>query len=183
MVKYSISKEVLLIMNNYFLERKECHLIQSGTFRKMIDKITGRNSIINLNYMNSAEFEGDALPKSTRRMIVNIDFYDVFTFPEYVNNKGETLKVYAPKMFIEHISKIIDNLIAGNLNHTLKEWCTLPQYLKGENHYNKIDFWWDIENDFYIFFGNIYHMFTPRLSLSGGHGNPPLQRYTSTDNS
>ncbi len=133
------------------LQRHKCWLVQAGVFKHDIEEITGRKSIIDLNYMGSAEFEWGALPQSTKRMLTNIDFYDVFTFPQYVNAQGEQLMVYAPKMFIEHISEIVEELATGNCR--LKEICTLPKYLKGEKTYHYADFWWDIENDFYIFFG------------------------------
>lgn len=103
--------------------------------------------------MGSAEFELYALPKSTQRMLTNIEFYDVFEFPEYHNDKGEILMVYATRMFIEHISEIVHNLANGSLNDYLKQYCNLVDYLKGEKDcYNYADFWWDIQNDFYIFF-------------------------------
>lgn len=133
------------------LQRHRCKLVQSGKFKDDIEEITGRKSIVDLNYMGSAEFEWGALPQSTQRMLTNIDFYDIFTFPQYVNAQGEPLMIYAPKMFIEHISGIVDELATGK-NYHLQERCTLPAYLKGERSYE--DFWWDIENDFYIFFGD-----------------------------
>lgn len=134
------------------LERHKCWLVQDGIFKDNIKKITGRKSIVNLKYIGVSEFEMGALPKSTQRMLFNIDFYDVFTFPQYVNTKGEQLMVYAPKMFIEHISKIVEELAEGK-NYNLKVRCFLPEYLKGVRNYRYADFWWDIENDFYIFFG------------------------------
>lgn len=141
-------------MKNNKLSRHRCWLVQSGRFENNINEITGRNSIIDLNYMGAAEFEWGALPQSTQRMLTNIEFYDVFPFPQYINDKGEILMVYAPKMFIEHISEIVEDLASGKVNGRLKEWCNLPDYLKGkERGYNFADFWWDIENDFYIFFG------------------------------
>ena len=133
------------------LKRHRCSLVQSGTFKEDIKEITDKDSIIDLNYMGSSEFLGE-LPQSNQRMLINIDFYDVFTFPQYTNASGETLMVYAPKMFIEHISKIVEELALGN-NHYLKERCTLHKYLKGEETYDNANFWWDIENDFFIFFG------------------------------
>lgn len=139
-------------MNNT-LQRNECRLVQSGVFKSNIKEITGRNSIVDLNYMGAAEFEWGALPRSTQRMLTNIDFYDVFTFPQYVNAKGEPLMVYAPKMFIEHISGIVEDLATGKNEH-LKERCTLPEYLKEKRICHHTDFWWDVENDFYIFFGS-----------------------------
>lgn len=134
------------------LSRHKCWLVQAGVFKDNIQEITGRNSIIDLNYMGSSEFEWGALPSSTERMLINIDFYDTFEFPEYKNPDGESLIVYAPKMFIDHIVSIVDELAQGK-NYHLKEYCSLNRYLNGEQTYEYADFWWDIENDFYIFFG------------------------------
>ena len=147
-------KEVFLLMITNKLTRHRCWLVQSGISKNNNEEITGINSIIDLNYMGSAEFEWNALPQSTQRMLTNIEFYDVFTFPQYVNGNGEELMVYAPRMFIEHIAEIVENLANGSLNGNLKEWCNLSDYLKGkERAYKHANFWWDIENDFYIFFG------------------------------
>lgn len=141
-------------MTNNLLSRHKCWLIQTGQFKKGITEITGRKSIIDLNYMGSAEFEWGALPDSTRRMLTNIDFYEVFTFPEYKDIEENEMMVYAPIMFKEHISSIIHNLVEGSLNRDLQEPCYLLSYLNGKNSkFNKVNFWWDIENDFYIFFG------------------------------
>lgn len=133
------------------LKRHRCRLVQSGTFKENIQNINGKDSIIDLNYMGSFEFESE-LPESNQRMLININFYDIFTFPQYVNASGESLMVYAPKMFIEHISKIVEELAIGNSHH-LKERCTLHEYLKDGKNYDYANFWWDIENNFFIFFG------------------------------
>ncbi len=134
------------------LHRERCWLVQAGVFKDKIGEITGIYAIVNLKYMGATEFERGALPESTQRMLTNIEFYDVFTFPQYENAQGEPLMVYAPRMFIEHISGIVDDLAAGK-NYYLKEGCTLHNYLKGVKASNYDDFWWDIRNDFYIFFG------------------------------
>lgn len=136
------------------LTRQNCHLVQSGTFREHYVKNTGLMSVVKTNYMGSSEFLTIYLGRSTRRMLTNIDFYDVFPFPQYTNKEGEPMMVYAPKMFIDHISGIVDELATGSINWNLKEPCNLPGYLKGEKDvYNYADFWWDIQNDFYICFG------------------------------
>lgn len=141
-------------MTKNTLSRHRCWLIQTGKFKDNIRKITGRKSIIDLNYMGSAEFGWGALPSSTERMLTNIEFYDIFTFPEYKNINNEELMIYAPKMFKEHISKIVHGLTDGSLTKYLQEPCYLQRYLEGNKKaYEKVNFWWDIENDFYIFFG------------------------------
>lgn len=140
-------------MKQELLNRCPCYLIQSGYFKQNIHDIKGRKSIIELNYMGSAEFEGGALFNSTKRMLVNMEFYDIFSFPQYVNEKEEPLMVYAPRMFIDHITDIVDRL--ANSSYGLKEYCTLNDVIHHQDQIfkTKDDFWWDIENDFYFFFG------------------------------
>lgn len=131
------------------LRRKDCRLVQPGKFREQIGEISRIESIVDIRRMNSREFEYNSLD-SANRMIINIAFYDVFSFPEHVNQDGDVLKVYAPRMFIDHISKIVEELACGKLNEKLVEPCSLLQYLKGSS--NGDNFWWDLDNDFYIFF-------------------------------
>lgn len=134
------------------LNRTTCYLVQSGRFNENFENNTGLYSIVNLYDMGAAEFEWGALPKSTQRMLTNIEFYEVFTFPEYKNAQGEPLMVYAPKMFIEHISAIVENLAKGQ-NLRLKARCDIPEYMEGKKRYGQANFWWDVQNDFYVFFG------------------------------
>lgn len=138
------------------LSKCRCRLIQSGKFNENIVENTGIDSIIEFDYMGSTEFQFGALPQSLNRMLINIEFYDVIEFPQYVNSKGENLMVYAPIMFNKHVSQIVEELADGSLNSRLKEYCNLPDYLMSEKNSDCSDFWWDIENDFYIFFG-LYH--------------------------
>lgn len=149
MLKCRLVKGVFLMMNT--LSSKPCFLVQRGTFKNHIQTVTKRSDLINFDYMGSAEFECGALPQSTIRMLTNIQFYDIISFPQYVNFAGEELKVYGPKMFISHIKEILDNLALDTIH--LKEYCGLSEYLQSQTGDQLPNFWWDIENDFYIFFG------------------------------
>lgn len=142
-------------MKNH-LERKRCRTIISGSFKKDIGEIKDINSVVELfniylprNSWNSYE--------CVRKMLVNIELYDVFTIPEIKNPEGEPLKVYAPKIFIEHILRIIGKL-SQRVVRLDGELCTFANYIKGEYAYIypfdvEPDFWWDIDNAFYMFFG------------------------------
>lgn len=82
------------------LIQKRVRLVQSGHFRRNVDDIekkdiNGLDDIVGLDYMGSAEFEWDSLPKSLRRMTINKDFYKVFVFNQYKDENGNSLKVYA----------------------------------------------------------------------------------------
>ncbi len=133
----------------FLLQTKNSYLLQRGAF-KQLTELDGIFSLIDGHYMGSAEFEWGAIPNSVARMVVNIDFYDFYEVPEIRNSNDEPMIIYGPIIFKEHIIKQA-KLLAENKLYT-KESTGLPAYLKNEGNYHNADFWWDIENDFYIFF-------------------------------
>lgn len=144
------------------LIKKRVHLVQSGHFRKDIDsidndKITGIDDIIDFDYMGSAEFEFGSLPRSLRRMTINKDYYSVFTFDEYKDKNGNSLKVYAPRLYFDNVKGIVDRLVVSG--DGLQEYCSLHRnFMENDDNstYYKYtsNFWWDIDNDFFIIFEN-----------------------------
>lgn len=136
-------------------------LVQSGHFKKNVDsidkkEINGINDIIYFDYMGSAEFEGGTLTNSLRRMTINKDFYKVFVFNQYRDENGNPLKVYAPHVFFKNVQNIVDRLVVDG--YGLQEYCSLHRHIKKEkedtyfSYQDDRDFWWDIENDFFMFF-------------------------------
>ena len=141
---------------HYTVKRQPCRHIQTGTLRDVYfqDRIQDIQSVVSFKNTGPYELSYGVLGNSIKRMLVNSEFYDVFVFPEYRNANGEPLKVYAPKMFIEHISKIIDCLALDRYYLDYREELRdLHKYLAGSSNSN-IDFWWNPDNDFYIFFGD-----------------------------
>lgn len=141
------------------LIQKQVDLVQSGHFKKNVDsfeknKITGIDDIIHFDYMGSGEFEFGTLPNSLRRMTINKDFYKVFVFNQYRDENGNPLKVYAPHICFKNVKNIVDRL-AGN-GYGLKEYCSLHKHIQKEDtdfgYKDHRDFWWDVENDFFLFF-------------------------------
>ncbi len=145
-----------------YLTLKNPWLIQSGYFKEDVslineEDINGIDDILYFNYMGSSEFQFGALPSSLRRMTINGDFYQIFAIPKYQDKDGNVLKVYAPSIYSERIKDMVDGLI--NNRFALKESCYLSKYIsinssKGKaNKFIKYnEFWWDIENDYFIFF-------------------------------
>ncbi len=139
-------------------------LVQSGHFRENVNtldrkEINGLDDIVVLDYMGSAEFEWGALPKSLRRMTINKDFYKVFVFNQYKDETGNSLKVYAPHVFFKNVQNIVERLVDNG--YGLQEYCSLHRHIKKDDkseedlffgYKDDRDFWWDIENDFFIFF-------------------------------
>lgn len=140
------------------LIQRSSWLIQSGHFKENIDKlnneITGIDFIIDFDYMGSSEFEDGSLYRSLRRMTLNKDFYKVITFENYKDKNGNSLKIYAPEINLKSIKENVDRLIIGSSR--LKEYCSLHRHLEKEESWFKCEdnrnFWWDIDNDFFIFF-------------------------------
>ena len=122
---------------NYTLSRQSGSIIETGKFKNNSLGVTTLESILEFSNKND-------ISRSVDRIIVNNKLYDYFTFPEYVNSSGEELIVYGPKIFIKHITKIIKELVLNN-KHGLYE------YMRGDGQ--DVDFWWDLGNDFYVFFG------------------------------
>lgn len=152
--------------NRETLIQKKVEFVQSGHFRKGVDsldkkEINGFDDIIRLDYMGSAEFEYGSLPRSLRRMTINKDFYKVFAFNHYKDENGYPLKVYGPQVFFKNIQNIVDRLVVNG--YGLQEYCSLHRHIQINNpseensfftYKDDRDFWWDIENDFFMFFNH-----------------------------
>ena len=148
------------------LIQKRVNLVQSGHFRNDVDslnkkEINGIDDIIRFDYMGSGEFEYGSLPSSLKRMTINKDFYKVFVFNQYKDENGNSLKVYAPQVFFKNIQNIVNKLVVNGFG--LQEYCSLNEHVQKNNKSEKEtlfyykddrDFWWDIENDFFMFFNH-----------------------------
>ena len=122
---------------NYTLSRQNSSTIETGKFKKNFFDVTTLESILEFSSIND-------ISRSIDRIVVNSKIYDYFIFSEYVNSSGEELIVYGPKIFIKHITKIIKELVLNNKYG-------LYEYMRGDGQ--DVDFWWDLGNDFYVFFG------------------------------
>ena len=140
----------------YNLVSKNPWLVQSGYFKKNIaslkdEDINGIDDILFFNLMGSAEFECGVLPHSLRRMTINGDFYQVFTISKYQDKNGNPLKIYAPIIYKDKILEYVDGLIEDK--YYLQERCNLRANIeRGIEKGN--EFWWNVENDYFIFFKN-----------------------------
>lgn len=136
-------------MNKYLLKKDNTNFIQTGRFKNEIKEIKDIHSIINLN-LSQKYFDYDKIPKSIIRMLTNYDFYKIYTIEKIKNKKNEELKIYAPFIHIEHILNLIKKEIKED-NH--KDYYNIKDYLENKKKNNYANFWWDLENDYYMFFG------------------------------
>lgn len=105
----------------------------------------GIDSVLNFDYMGSAEFEFGALPQSLKRIRGSISNYCISTLE--INSKKISV-FYSNKLIknAKELSEILDGLASNKFR--LKEYCDFRHYIYFAPHMLKNDFWWDIENDF-----------------------------------
>jgi len=135
-----------IIINKRRIEMKQPYLIQRGTFRKEIGSNPGLDSIVEFDYMGSAEFEFGALPTSLLRVRVNVDKYVLF-------NIGFEHVLVTVLCKVEDCYEVEESIIglAEDKYHHLKEFSAFDQFVKQDGYLkDKYNFWWDIENDYFF---------------------------------
>jgi hypothetical protein len=135
-------------------------LIQRGKFNDTKNEykgLTGRDGLIELDYMGSSEFEWGAIPKAYRRIMGDFNQYIYHYIHDIKDYRGKLLVVFCKKDKVENVENEIKNYI--NNSYRLKEYCTLKYHISGSGneHRLKKDFFWNIDNnstgDWMGFFG------------------------------
>ncbi len=125
------------------------YCIQRAKFENRNDR-TGIDSLLRFDYMGSAEFEFGALPASLKRVRNNMNDYIMFqyTFKKYPA-KSKSVTVFCKKEQYDFIGDILEQLAENKIR--LKERCDLADWLnQKESSYNRNDFWWDIDQDWFF---------------------------------
>lgn len=159
------------------------YLVQRGRFKDIKDpkEITGLDSIIDYDYMGAAEFEFGGLGRSLAR-IMRAYYEDTFIpweikindVPFWVFLKKEKLEE------IEDIIKLFDDSMKGEYPH-LKGPLRIEQYFEGTTisrlkrnckkkreevpNWSYMDFWWDIDNDWFVIPYGLYYSQTLLAAL------------------
>ena len=123
------------------------YLIQRGKFNQDGEVLTGRNGVIDLDYMGAAEFEFGAIPRSYRRIMHDFDKYVYAPTKIYTKDENELI-LFANS---ESSDEIVESLceFVNNPYH-LKEYSELekiPTSSKNDTGFKKLrtNFWWCIE--------------------------------------
>lgn len=122
-------------------------LIQRGSFRdlkKEYNSLTGRDGLIDLDYMGSAEFECGAIPRSYRRIMGNRDKYIFHYCHDIKDYRGKIMVIFCEKQYAEKIEAEMKRFIKEHYH--LKEFVTIHDHLEGKDKYLlSKDFWWCID--------------------------------------
>jgi len=131
-------------------EIKSPWLVQRAKFKDVkIENIVGIDSLLSMDYMGSAEFEFGGLPQSLRRMVANFNQYEVFTVNKVKDSEDNSMRIYCNKNVFEPVRENAIHLSENSYGY--KEVCDMQKYIKGNK--DKNNFWWDIDQDYFIFFG------------------------------
>lgn len=119
------------------------YLIQRAKFQDQTNSSKeGIDSILDFDYMGSAEFEFGALSDSLKRIRDHASEYHQF---EYIINSNK-ITVFCKKKNYADVCVIINDL-ADNKFY-LKGYCDFGDWIHSKKNHRNSDFWWDIENDF-----------------------------------
>jgi len=128
---------------------KDPYLIQRATFRK--SEKSGIDSLLEFDYMGSAEFEFDALPKSLKAIRKEVNEYEKITF----QIKGMSIEVFCKSEDRIAVFDFINGLAVNK--YRLKEYSGFDNYTGSfpvKSYMRRVDFWWDIENNFMFWKSN-----------------------------
>lgn len=147
----------------------QMYLVQRGNFRDNVVKnvtketcLTGKNGLIDLDYMGSAEFEFGAIPASFRIIMYEMEKYSLFPNVFYTV-RGVPVNVFCRNDQRHDIVKTIHDYIEDCDPKTIRHY-RLKEPIYFEHHmidwYSTNDcfkryynFWWDIRNQFMFFTG------------------------------
>ena len=128
----------------------DTYLIQRAEF-EIRDHKEGIDSIINLDYMGSSEFEWGELPKSLKRIRAEINEYTYLDVPI----KDKVITVFCKESQKSEVKTYLEKLAENKM--VLKERSEFNTYINPSKYDlewqtkhdrgHEIDFWWDIDND------------------------------------
>ena len=128
-------------------------LIKSINDIKNIQKDnTDMRSLIDLEYMGQFEYEGNAIPIS--RMFIEYYKENYFFYPVQIYNKeGLQMYIYANESMVNEKLKENKNFIFNLAEFNIDRNYSLWEYINNNSKECLYDFWWNIEGDYFILFG------------------------------
>lgn len=116
------------------------YYIQRGLRKDRGDK-KGIDSILSLDYMDCAEYEFGALPKSLAQIRENINDYVYLDVPL----KEKVITVFCKNEHKTKVKQYLTSLCEGEMR--LKAYSGFNMFMEDkERIFTKVDFWWDIQN-------------------------------------
>lgn len=146
---------------------KEPWLVQTGKFKRNVESPKTIDDLVELKYMGAAEFEVELVYENGKNELKNPLFLSIkrmarfqkeYEFVKMLKRKdslGNQMYIYCKKEDIEECKEYVRKMVE---KESCKRATLLPKYYNlsrsdvASGKY--INFWWDIKNDFFIFFGD-----------------------------
>ena len=136
-------------------------LLQKGRFLiKDIDELSnldvdkdGLKKVIDLAYMGQYEYEGNAIPISRMFIEYYKEKYEFYPTDIY-NKNNEQMYVFVNRDLINEGLDSNPNYIADLVKHDIDKNMSLWEHINHKVEESRYDFWWNIEADYLIFFGD-----------------------------
>jgi len=126
--------------------------LQRGKF--LVNKVNEikDNNIIELDYMGYFEYEGNTIPIS--RMFIEYYKEDYcFYCTNIYNKENEEMFIYINSNLVNDKLKDNPKYIVSLARYNIDRNYTLWQYINKDIKDCSTNFWWNIEADYFIFFG------------------------------
>ena len=112
----------------------------------------GIKRIIDLAYMGQFEYEGNTIPIS--RMFIEYYKDDYIFYPTQIFNKdGNQMYIYANSTLINEKLNENPNFLSHLVNFNIDRNLSLWEYINKNTEKCQYDFWWNINGDYFIIFG------------------------------
>ncbi len=138
-------------------------LIQTGKwFEDYNENQTCFSKRIDFDFMGAAEFEQEwdgsklvnPLFHSLKRMSLSRDSYEFIPIPNRKDARGNILYVYCKKDYEISLVKEVIKLMDGKIQTKLSPRVNYAKAsLEDLEKHRYVNFWWDIKNDFFVFYG------------------------------
>ena len=123
------------------------YLIQRGKFNGDGEQLTGKDGVIDLDYMGSSEFEFGSIPRSYRRILFNFEDFNYYN-TNIKTLEGDELILFCNKDYASNTIVSLNEFILTP--YQLKEYSELekiPNSSIKDKGYKKLrtNFWWCID--------------------------------------
>ena len=112
----------------------------------------GIQDVIELAFMGKYEYEGNAIPVSRMTMEYNKDNYVFYPFDIY-SNDNQQLFAYLDMEKIKIKQMEDPNYLDNLIKHYFDTEYFLPAYIYHNPEERHSDFWWDLNRDLFLFYG------------------------------
>lgn len=121
-----------------------------------IDEINNSSSdikdVIDLAYMGQFEFEGNVIPVSRMFIEYNVEDYKFYPMSIF-NQNNQQMYIYCDSKLVDSKSQKNNNFLYDTVKNDIDKNVSLWEYINLKSNDNSCNFWWNVNHDYFILFG------------------------------